>query len=122
VTLTAALSDEVKAIVADELNVKEVRQGEAFALDTEIDRDLRLEGLARDAVRDVQQARKDAGLRIEDRIHLSWDGDGDWPDVWARWSDWIAQETLARSVERSPGLESARRRKSGLAVAVERAG
>ncbi len=121
VTLTAALGDEAKAIVADELNVKEVRQGEAFALDTEVDLELRLEGLARDAVREVQQARKEAGLRIEDRIHLAWDGDNDWPDVWARWSDWIAQETLARSVERRPGLASPRRRKSGLAIAVERA-
>ena len=121
VTLTAALSEEVKAIVADELNVKEVRQGESFVLDTELDRELRLEGLARDAVREVQQARKEAGLRIEDRIRLAWDGDGDWPDVWTRWSDWIAEETLARSVGRRPGLESARRRKSGLAVAVERA-
>ena len=121
VTLTAALSEEVTAIVADELNVKEVRQGESFVLDTELDRELRLEGLARDAVREVQQARKDAGLRIEDRIRLAWDGDGDWPDVWTRWSDWIAEETLARSVGRRPGLESARRRKSGLAVAVERA-
>ncbi|MBO0709492.1 MAG: hypothetical protein J2P44_14110, partial [Candidatus Dormibacteraeota bacterium] len=121
VTLTAQLGDEVQAIVADELNVKEVRQGAAFALDTELDRELRLEGLARDAVREVQQARKEAGLRIEDRIHLYWDGDGDWPAVWAAWSEWIAQETLARSVARRAGIESPRRRRLGLAVQVERA-
>lgn len=121
VTLTARLGDQVRAIVADELNVKEVRFGDAFALDTELDRPLRLEGMARDAVREVQQARKEAGLRIEDRIHLRWDGDGDWPDVWQAWSEWIAQETLARSVERRSGLESPSRRKLGLAVEVERA-
>ena len=39
-------------------------------LDTEVTDELRNEGYARDLVRLIQQARKDAGLRVTDRIHL----------------------------------------------------
>ena len=41
-----------------------------MALNTEISEELRREGLARDLVRNVQDARKDAGLQISDHIHL----------------------------------------------------
>ena len=39
-------------------------------LDTETTEELEREGLARDVVRLVQSARRDAGLHISDRIHL----------------------------------------------------
>ncbi len=44
--------------------------GYVAALNTEISEELRREGLARDLVRTVQDARKDAGLQISDHIHL----------------------------------------------------
>ena len=44
--------------------------GTQLALDTRLTEELALEGLAREVVRYVQQARKDAGLQIEDRIEL----------------------------------------------------
>ena len=44
--------------------------GSSFALDTELDDDLRLEGAARELVRAVNDLRKEAGLELDDRIHL----------------------------------------------------
>ena len=120
VTLTRQLDPAVAAIVAEELNVKEVRFGDGFQLDTELDRELRLEGLARDLIRQVQQLRKQKGLRIEDRIHLYWDGNGDWPDVLAQWQETIAGETLAVSVEHATEVPDRGVRRAGLWTDLER--
>jgi isoleucyl-tRNA synthetase len=100
----------VAAIIKDELNVKEVRSGPDFELDTVITRELRLEGLARDAVRAIQDERKRAGLSIEDRIVLHVEALGDWADVLDRFGTYIAAETLAVEVRRDrpegmPGRE-----------------
>jgi isoleucyl-tRNA synthetase len=97
-TVTRELAPELAAIVRDELNVKELRLGEELALDTTITDDLRLEGLAREAVRLVQDLRKRSGLRVEDRIRLWYDGGGDWPRVFDRFGPTVAAETLAVEV------------------------
>jgi isoleucyl-tRNA synthetase len=57
-------------ILSEELNVKSVKLGDEFALDLIITPELKSEGLAREVVRYIQTARKDAGLNIEDRIEL----------------------------------------------------
>jgi len=54
-------------------------RGYLAALDTELNPELLREGLARDAVRFVQNARKSAGLAVSDRIELIWSSDH--PDV-----------------------------------------
>jgi isoleucyl-tRNA synthetase len=68
-------------VVADEVIVTETPRegwavasadGETVALDLEITPQLRLAGLARDAVRLIQEARKTAGLEVADRIALRW--------------------------------------------------
>ena len=69
--------------------------GMLVALDTRIDRELLLEGLAREVVRAVQDARKLAGLDISDRIVLRVEAQGDAAEAVARWRDYIMGETLA---------------------------
>jgi len=58
-------------IVADEVNVKEVKTGsKSILLDTELTDSLRAEGMMRDIVRLVQELRKKSGLNVDDRIML----------------------------------------------------
>lgn len=68
------LAPEYAAVVADEVNVKEVVFDESIAeravLDTNITPELQKEGVARDFIRAVQDARKKAKLNPEDRIDL----------------------------------------------------
>jgi isoleucyl-tRNA synthetase len=70
----------------------------AVALELEIDESLRVEGLARDIVRAVQNARQDAGLEVSDRILLTFDGDKDLLGAVRAHEAYIAAETLATRI------------------------
>ncbi len=70
----------------------------AVALDLHVDEELRREGLAREIVRAVQNARKDAGLEVEDRIVLTLDGSDDLLGVAREFEAVIAAEVLATSL------------------------
>jgi isoleucyl-tRNA synthetase len=67
----------------------------AVALDLAIDDDLRLEGLAREVVRALNDHRKAVGLAISDRIRLSVRAEGLLAEALERHGDWIAAEVLA---------------------------
>lgn len=66
--------------------------GTVIAMDTEITRELELEGFARDIVRIIQDMRKDAGYSVNDRITLSISGAD---EVVSAFGTYIASETLA---------------------------
>jgi isoleucyl-tRNA synthetase len=71
----------------------------AVALDLEIDGELRREGRAREIVHAVQNARKTAGLQVEDRIELALDGAPELIDAAATHRDYIMGETLALDLD-----------------------
>lgn len=76
-----------------------LRRGGFVVLDTEVTADLAAEGLARDLVRQVQQARKDAGLDVSDRIALTIGGSAEVVAAATAHRDLITAETLATSYD-----------------------
>ncbi len=71
--------------------------GYVVALETELTPELRREGLSRDFVRLVQDARKSADLRIEDRIRVAYSAvpDGEIAATVVAFGAFIVGETLA---------------------------
>jgi isoleucyl-tRNA synthetase len=100
----------------------------AVALKLDLDDELRREGVAREVVHAVQNARKGAGLQVEDRIELALSGDVDLLEAIRDHADYVAGETLATRLEldgsRAEGAhtETARIEGSELAIALRRAG
>jgi isoleucyl-tRNA synthetase len=76
----------------------EAEAGHAVALQLELDDELRREGLAREIVHAVQNARKAAGLDISDRIELALDGDDELMAAAREHETYVAGEVLATSV------------------------
>jgi len=98
---------DYKAILLDELNVKDVKQGNEVAIDETLTPALKREGMMREVIRHVQAARKAAGLNVDDRIVLSlMVGEGEdaseLEKAIAEHAQAIAEETLA---ERLAGVQ-----------------
>ncbi len=88
-------------ILKDELNVKKVVQGPELTLDLVITSELKREGLSREVIRHVQNARKQAGLNVDDRIVLSLvTADSELQTAIDEHVDVITSETLARSLDK----------------------
>jgi isoleucyl-tRNA synthetase len=95
--------EEVQVVEEPVTGWRVVRDGATtVALDLEVTGALRLEGLARDLVRAVQDLRKSAGLDVADRIELAIKADGEVADAVAAHRDYLLGETLATSLHSAP--------------------
>jgi isoleucyl-tRNA synthetase len=106
-----AIDGKEHTLAADDINLVmeplegyqvEAESGHAVALELDLDDGLLREGLAREVVRAVQEARKQAGLQVSDRIALALGGDEELLSAAREHEDYIAGETLATSVEYGP--------------------
>jgi len=81
------------------------------ALDLELTPELAREGLARELVRLVQDARKGAGLQVTDRIEVTLEARGPLAEAIDAHRGWIAGEVLATRLEVGPAgtVENAKR-------------
>lgn len=75
-TVKDEISDAMKSILADELNVKAIRKGEDVNLDTTVTSELKAEGEAREVVRQIQDARKKLGTKLDQMVDVALP---DWP-------------------------------------------
>ncbi|MGW9412373.1 isoleucine--tRNA ligase [Arthrobacter cupressi] len=81
--------------------------GGFVVLNTEVTPELEAEGLARDMVRAIQQARKDAGLNVSDRIRTTVQASQDVLDALEANADLVKGETLSLELETVPAAASA---------------
>ena len=81
----------------------ESESGHAVALALELDDELIAEGRAREIVHAVQNARKNAGLEITDRIELSLSGEPELIEAARTHRAYLADEVLATAVELGDG-------------------
>jgi isoleucyl-tRNA synthetase len=102
---TLSGDDVILTLKAPEGYSVEREGAHAVALDLTLDDGLRREGHAREIVHAVQNARKTAGLQVEDRIELSLAGARDLIEAAAFHRDYLTGETLA--IELSLGEDGA---------------
>ena len=92
---TLAAEDLLTTIVPPDGYSVERDGSHAVALELAVDDDLLREGRSREVVHAVQNARKEAGLQVEDRIALRLWGDTDLLAAAEEYREQIARETLA---------------------------
>ncbi len=100
------LRSELINIVKEEVNIKEVKlaKGKEFKIDlnTEISEELRLEGIAREIIRHIQEMRKEAGYEVDNRVKVGYSGI---LPVFQKFGEIIAKEVLAEELK-SESLEN----------------
>ncbi|WP_461253662.1 isoleucine--tRNA ligase [Treponema sp. R8-4-B8] len=80
----------------EKANLRVLNEGTlTVGLDTEITRELSMEGDIRDLIRGIQNTRKEMGLSVTDRIELCLHGVDSLKEAWDNYSETVAAETLA---------------------------
>ncbi|OGN22573.1 MAG: hypothetical protein A2918_02315 [Candidatus Yanofskybacteria bacterium RIFCSPLOWO2_01_FULL_42_49] len=98
---------ELLDLIRQELNVKEVvydeSQKEEMTLDLELSTALIHEGYARELMRQIQDMRKEAKYRLDDKVFCQWHSDdGGLSEAIRQFSDEIKKEVLLSEFKNSP--------------------
>ena len=80
--------------------------GESVALDLALTPELIAQGIVREAIRAIQDARKASGFDVSDRIHVKWNADEESASAISAGKVWISDEVLALSFERDSSLKT----------------
>jgi isoleucyl-tRNA synthetase len=106
--VTLIIDDTEINLIPDDVEVR-IQAKEGFAvdvagadfvvLDTEIGRDLILEGIAREIVSKVQNTRKSSGFNVLDRITMKIHADSDVEEALKKHHDYVTGDTLCDSLE-----------------------
>ncbi|QQG44945.1 MAG: class I tRNA ligase family protein [Candidatus Sungiibacteriota bacterium] len=93
------LSKELLGLIKDEVNVKDIVLGRVLKLDTALTPELKEEGLAREFIRNIQEMRKDLGLKPKQVIRGQITGDRATEDTMVKWQQMIKKETNMRELK-----------------------
>ncbi len=104
---------------ADGLATAALEGGGFAVLDTTVTAELTAEGIARDVVRLVQQARREAGLHVSDRIRLTVAADGPVWEALVTHQNLVVEETLAQQFGSSGAAEALPVEQATLVASVE---
>ena len=94
-----AATDVLVSVEAAEGWAAAEEAGYAALLDTTVTPELAAEGMARELVRRLQDMRREADFDVSDRIRIEYRGDEAVQSVFAAHGGYIAEETLALSIE-----------------------
>ncbi len=99
-TIPQSFADGLLDIIADEVNVKRIQVDpeSEIVLDTDLTDDLREEGVARDVIRGIQDARKKENLSPNDPISLAVSAPETVQKIIEKYKDMIALPTLVENI------------------------
>jgi len=102
------LQDDYVELIKDEVNVKEVKfeKGEELdvKLNTDLNHDLIVEGIKRELVRAINNARKNSGMTIQDRAIIFYQTDSkDIKEAFKTFGEDIKKDTLADDIQSGAG-------------------
>ncbi|MCW8961942.1 MAG: class I tRNA ligase family protein, partial [Ignavibacteriaceae bacterium] len=86
--------------------IVESENGLTVAVDTQLNKELISEGLAREFVNRIQNMRKDAGYQVTDKINVEFSGNPDFVGAVNSFTKYISVETLAEKIENKDELIS----------------
>ena len=91
---------ELLNLIQEEVNIKEIvfdsKIKKEIELNTKITPELKEEGMVRDAIRQIQDMRKQAGLKPADKISIEYSGTPELNEVLMKNKNFILQETKAK--------------------------
>lgn len=104
--LSNEFSKDLESLLKEELDIKNIvydkSQKELVILNTELDQALIYEGYARELMRQIQDMRKEAKYKVNDKVFGQWHSDN--PDLSAainKWNDEIKKEVMLHGFENS---------------------
>lgn len=93
------LNEQIEKLIADEVNVKVVKNAKVTKLDTKLTPALESEGQARDIIRAIQQARKEANCALTEKVVVQLPT---WPK---EFETQIKAQTLATKLQKGENLQ-----------------
>ena len=89
------IKKELLNLIKEEVNVKEITFGKELKLDTAITPELKEEGIIREVIRNIQEMRRDAGFKPQNKIRAQFSAGKETVELFEKWKEKIKTEANA---------------------------